>query len=204
MKRREFILSGGAAILLLHTPLSMLGSSRRITPANILLIKLATSGQSKPRPVHTGGNLNLPAIGRLMETGTSLDESLSSPRGIPDLSELTRDSRYRYFHVGHRELPAKADRNLFTVLHEGGWCGELGDQDVTTGARSFLRNYEERDPFFLSVAYLSPGESCHLERIDMEIDLLLQELERSAWKENSMVLYALDHGSDVLEKNELR
>jgi len=208
MKRREFIVSGGAALLLLHSPVSIFGNARRKTPANVLLIKLATSGQSSPVSLSGKENLITPGIDRLMESGTGFEESLSAQAGIPDLLKIMQDSRYRKFHVGHRDLPAKADRKHFTVLHEGGWCGELSDQDVTSGARSFLRKYTEADPFFLSVAYLSPEESSlsgeenfprSLERIDLEIDLLLHELERSHWKENTTVLYALDHGSDVPE-----
>ncbi len=122
--------------------------------------------------------------------------------------------------MGNWDMPGKSAREYFTVLHEGGWCGELNDQDVTSGARSFLRNYKEPDPFFLSVAYFKPGEShlpneeshlpneeSHLlneedylrsvERIDLEIELLLQEVERSQWSENTIILYAWAHGKGI-------
>jgi hypothetical protein len=187
MKRREFIRSGAAAILLLQAQASLFGLAPRKNRPNILLINLACLN-----------HLNTPGITRLLEIGTDLAKSSLSHPAASGLSGILQDSQYRNFHLGNRDIPGKNGGEYFTVLHEEGWCGELSNQDLTSGAKSFFRNYKETHPFFLSIAYLSPGESCSsnrenylrsVERLDLEIELLLQEVERSHWSENTTVLY---------------
>jgi len=203
MKRRDFIIKGGTAILLMQSQLFLFGPALRKNQPNILFINLASLSHLKTWDKWGRDNLNLPGINRLREIGNDLTESFSTHPDRSELAEILQDSGYRNFHVGFRDLPGKTDRKDFTVLHEGGCCGELNDQDVTSGARSFLRNYAESHPFFLSVAYLNPGESYlpdeenynrSVERTDLEIELLLEEVERSHWKENTKVLYTRERG----------
>ena len=201
MKRRDFIISGGAAILLLQARVSLFGRTPGRIRSNILFIDLDPLSQLNKAGQDSSKSQGMPGISRLLEIGNSVPKSRSIHPEAPGLSKILKDSEYRAFHVGKLDIPGKDVREHFTVLHEGGWCAELGNQDVTCGARSFLRNYAESNPFFLSVTYLYPEESClsnkesclrHVERMDQEIDLLIQEVERSHWSENTTILYAFE------------
>lgn len=187
--------------MLLQARVSLFGRSPGKIPSNILFVDPGPLSQLNNAGLDRSENLTMPGISRLTETGSSVSKSLSYHLEAPGLSKTLKDSAYKTFHVGNWDMPEIDVSEHFTVLHEGGCCPELGDQDVTSGARSFLRNYEESCPFFLSVAYSNPEESClpikdnyhrHVERIDLEIELLLLELERSRWSENTMILYAFE------------
>jgi len=189
----------------------------------------------------------------------------------PDLSTILQDGGYQTFYTGKWHVTGKDVRDLFTVLHGGSWWGEITDQEVTASARSFLRSYEDPEPFFLSVGYLNPHDICitplidksridkedesarawlmesgefepedpeayaaahgydsrepavlrlnkrggktpfdldmwqlhmdnylrFIEMVDLEIDLLLQELERSPWRDNTLVIFTSDHGEGM-------
>jgi len=213
MKRREFIISGGAAILLLQSRLFLFGRTPGKPRPNIVFIDLDSLGHPNNRALFRSAEGNIPGLKRLTETGSSVKKSLSYHPGAPGLSRSLKDSSYRTYHVGNWDMPGKDVREHFTVLQEGGWCGELSDQDVTSGAKSFLRNYSESQPFFLSLSYFKPGECCHpnqesplpneveylhsVERIDLEIEILLQEVERSQWSKNTLILYSLEHGEGL-------
>ena len=213
--------------MLLQSRVALLGSVQAKIRPNIIFIDLEPLSHLNKTGLYTGGKLNVPGLKRLMAKGSSVNKSLSYHHEAPGLSKSLKGSSYKTYHVGSWDIPGKSAREHFTVFHEGGWCGELNDQDVTSGARSFLRNYEEADPFFLSVAYLEPGECClpkgesfppkgegfsqkgqgqlpdeenyprYVERLGLEIELVLDELERSRYRENTIILYAWSHGEGI-------
>lgn len=259
------------------------------------LSRLNTIGALGGEKVHT------PAMDKLAEHGTSFTQSYStdpvccparsswftgtwssengvvvngsaSHADIPDLSRILQGGGYKTFYTGKWHVPGKGVRKLFTVQHEGSWWGEISDPEVTASARSFLRNYNETEPFFLSIGYLNPHDICitpliddarikkdphsaekaltkaasikqhdiadfmqshhydsqepalikykretkgfpdwdvdmwylhefnymrFVEMVDLEINLFLEELERSAWKENTIVIFSSDHGESM-------
>ena len=79
---------------------------------------------------------------------------------IPDLSPLLQKAGYETVYTGKWHVPGRSVRQLFKVLNEGSWYGEMTDSDVTRTARTYLRDYKEKKPFFLSVGYLNPHDIC--------------------------------------------
>lgn len=51
-------------------------------------------------------------------------------------------------------------REHFTVLHEGGWWGELTDRDIASTACGFLDSYADEEPFFLNLGFMNPHDIC--------------------------------------------
>ncbi|AQQ71579.1 Choline-sulfatase [Limihaloglobus sulfuriphilus] len=246
-----------------------------------------------------------PAIDRIVRNGTSFMQSYStdpvccparagwwtgtypSENGIvvnntpchqdtPDLSRLLQQAGYNTYYTGKWHVPGKNVRQLFHVIHEGSWWGELTDQEVTRSGRAFLRNYDDNKPFFLSLGYLNPHDICitpsieyaraetvngkkvprytktgvlndneipplptaheydrreptiqiathrgwidnpkfsewsddlwrmhrynyhrFIEMVDAEIGLLLDELEQSKWRDNTLIIFCSDHGEGM-------
>jgi hypothetical protein len=146
--------------------------------------------------------MDTPGINMLMQNSVCFTQSfMTNHKGASALPAMLQGSGYQIFHVGNGDISDKNKEDSFTILHEGGCCGELSDQDVTSSARSFLRHYEESTPFFLSVNYCSFGEaysaSQHnymrlIEKVDMEIELLLFELKRSQWKDDTLMIFSSD------------
>lgn len=288
-------------LLFVHLCLSGLGTSFSKERPNIIFVHVDQMSQLNTISALGGNNVRTPAIDRLVENGITFTQSFAtdpvccpsrsswftgmwtSENGVvvngsdchadaPDLSRILQGGGYKTFYVGKWHVPGKSVRELFTVLHEGSWWGEITDQEVTSGARSFLRNYNDSEPFFLSIGYLNPHDICitplidnsrikkdkklaqkvitkaadikpkdiadfkpsysydsreptllmnkrkqkgfpdwdvnmwylhqynymrFVEMVDIEIDLLLQELERSAFKDNTIVIFTSDHGEGM-------
>lgn len=85
---------------------------------------------------------------------------------MPDLSRLLQHAGYNTYFAGKWHVPGKKVRELFHVLHEGSWWGELTDTEVTRSAVSFLQNYDRSNPFFLNVGYLNPHDICITPKYD--------------------------------------
>jgi len=284
------------AFILLFILLSVsgFGASPLKERPNIIFIHVDQMSQLNSISALGGKNIRTPAIDKLAENGVSFTQSFatdpvccpsrsswwsgmwSSEHGVVVNGSASHDDApdwgYKTFYVGKWHVPGKSVRELFTVLHEGSWWGEITDQEVTASARSFLRNYKDSEPFFLSVGYLNPHDICitplidnsriekdkksaqkvitkaaeikpkniadfklsfsydsreptlllnkrkqkgfpnwdvnmwyvhqynylrFVEMVDMEIDLLLKELERSAWKDNTIVIFTSDHGEGM-------
>jgi hypothetical protein len=198
MERREFFKKGTGAIaaLLLQSKIYALGNAHNRKPHNILFINATGLGaihNFESETVDTSG------INMFMRNSVCFNQiSPTNHKDVPNLTAMLQGAEYQIFHVGNRDISDKNVKDCSTALHEGGCCGEVSDQDVTDGARSFLRNYEEPNPFFLSVNYSSFGEaysaSNHnnnmrlIEKVDMEIELLLHELKRSGWNDNTQII----------------
>jgi len=201
MKRREFLKAGtvATAALLLQSKMYALGLTQNTKPHNILLIN-ATGLDA----VHNFGSETVanPGNNLFMRNSVCVNQTSLTTLDAPSIAAMLQESEYKKFHVGYRNLTGKNVKEPITVLHEGGCCGEVSDQDVTDGARAFLRNYEEINPFFLSVNYSSfveaYSDSNHnnnmrlIEKVDMEIELLLIELERSRWKDDTLLIFTSD------------
>ncbi len=72
MKRREFLISGGAAILLLQSRVSLFGSVQAKIQPNILFIDLEPLSHLSNADLYPGEKLNIPGLKRLMENGNSV------------------------------------------------------------------------------------------------------------------------------------
>jgi len=85
---------------------------------------------------------------------------------MPDVSRQLQDAGYNTYYTGKWHVPGKNVRDLFHVLHEGSWWGEITDTEVTRTATSFLENYNSDEPFFLSVGLMNPHDICISPRYD--------------------------------------
>ena len=79
---------------------------------------------------------------------------------IPDLGQHLRNSGYNALFVGKWHVDGRDVEKSFDVTHEGGWWGEITDQDVTKSAVAILRNYNSDKPLFLNIGYLNPHDCC--------------------------------------------
>ena len=306
MNRRTFISSSAAAAgaTSLFYPSNACGQAKKGVP-NIIFIHVDQLCISDTISAYGSKYVNTPAIDRIIRNGTSFMQQYatdpvccpartswfsgtwSSENGVvvnntschrdtPDLSPQLQRAGYNTYFVGKWHVPGKDIRSLFHVLHEGSWWGEMTDRDVTRSTCEFLRNYNDRKPFFLSVGYLNPHDICitpmidyfrskrengklvppylkegvlqdkdlppmpeghgydkreptiqvaqsrvtmdqpkfsewsdtlwrmhrynyfrFIEMVDEEIDLVLTELERSPWRDNTLIVFTSDHGDGM-------
>jgi len=305
MKQSKYYIRIFISILCISFCISAFGINPREVPPNIIFIHVDQLSHLDLLDASGAKKIHTPGIDKLAENGLSFKQSFStdpvccpgrsswwtgmwpSENGVvvngsvahanaPDLSRILQGGGYKTFYTGKWHVPGKDVRDLFTVLHEGSWWGEITDQEVTASARSFLRSYNDPEPFFLSVGYLNPHDICitphidnsriikghdpaqavltesddiepedpadfaashtydsrepavltatkrsgnkypfypdwsldmwhlHLynylrfiEMVDIEIELLIQELERSPWRDNTLVIFTSDHGEGM-------
>lgn len=198
MERREFLKKGTGAIaaLMLQSKIYALVNDDTRARQNILCINATGIDE-----IHNSedGSIDISGINLFKQNSVcSMQTYMNFLNDTANISAMFEEVKYQKFHVGYRNLSGKDEKESITVLHEGGCCGEFCDQDVTDGARAFLRNYNEPYPFFLSVNYNSFGEAFSatkqdknlrlIEKIDMEIELLVHELKRSQWKDNTQII----------------
>jgi hypothetical protein len=208
MERRKFIKIGTVAVagIVMHSKAIGLGMLQNDKPLNILFVN--AHGFDLNQNIES----EMPGRVKLLQNSICNTQSYATKhKGVPILSGLLKASGYEQFHVGNLNRTDLHEESA-TVIRQGGGYGELSDQDVTDGARSFLRNYQEKKPFFLSVNYqsmyeentASPYNKMQLfEKVDIEIDLLLFELERSLWKNDTLIIVASDSGeSDQTKEKE--
>ena len=72
---------------------------------------------------------------------------------ISDLSPLLQKAGYETVYTGKWHVPGRSVRQLFKVLNEGSWYGEMTDSDVTRTARTYLRDYKEKKRFFCTLCH---------------------------------------------------
>jgi len=172
----------------LSYPFNALGQAKKNAP-NIIFIHVDQMSLLDSIGAYGAKYVCTPGVDRIVRNGTSFMQSYatdpvccpartswwsgtySSENGVvvnntpchkdtPDLSPLLQQAGYNTYYTGKWHVPGKDVRKLFHVLHEGSWWGELTDQEVTRSARSFIRNYNDNKPFFLSVGYLNPHDIC--------------------------------------------
>lgn len=306
MKRRSFLAAGSAAFGAgsLAYPANALRRAKNGAP-NILFIHVDQMSLLDSIGAYGAEYACTPGVDRIVRNGTSFMQSYSadpiccpartswwsgtwsSENGVivnntpchedtPELPRMLQNGGYNTYYVGKWHVPGKYVRQLFHVIHEGSWWGDLTDQDVTRSARSFLRNYNGEHPFFLSVGYLNPHDICitpvneymrgrddgdkrkpryieenilaeqdvpplpdahkydrreptilvsmhrkqidkprrsewsddlwrmhrydyHrlVEMVDHEVELLLDELEHSVWRDHTLIVFCSDHGEGM-------
>jgi arylsulfatase A-like enzyme len=304
--RRDFMsLSAGAVVAgSLAYPSNAKGQAKADVP-NVIFIHVDQMSLLDSISAYGAKYVSTPAIDRIVKNGTSFMQSYSSDpvccparagwwtstyssengivvnntpchSDIPDLSLILQEAGYNTYFTGKWHVPGKIVRKLFHVLHGGSWWGEITDTEVTRSARSFLRNYNDDKPFFLTVGYLNPHDICitpssefqraveidgkkvpryisegilddkeipplpeahqydkreptihvathrgnidnpkfsqwsdelwcmhrynyhrFVEMVDREIGLLLDELEHSQWRNNTVLIFSSDHGEGI-------
>ena len=190
MNRRTFLGTGAAAlgVTSLFYPSNARGQAKSGAP-NILHIHVDQWSLLDLTGMPGAEYVCTPGVDRIIRNGTSFMQSYAadpiccparsswwsgtwpSENGVvvnntcchpdtPDLSPLLQRAGYNTYYAGKWHVPGKDVRQLFHVLHEGSWWGDLTDQEVTHSAREFIRNYDDHKPFFLSVGYLNPHDIC--------------------------------------------
>lgn len=102
------------------------------------------------------------------EHGVAVNDVATCHADMPDLSRLLQNAGYNTYFCGKWHVPGKSVRDLFHVLHEGSWWGEITDSEVTRSATTFLQNYDRPEPFFLNIGYLNPHDICITPYYDVE------------------------------------
>ena len=190
MNRRDFIKSSALAAMAtgLNYPANAKGSAAGGVP-NMIFIHVDQMSLLDSISAYGSKYTKTPGIDRLVENGISFMQSYStdpvccparaswftgsysSENGVicnsapchpemPDVSRQLQDAGYNTYYTGKWHVPGKNVRDLFHVLHEGSWWGEITDTEVTRTATSFLENYNSDEPFFLSVGYMNPHDIC--------------------------------------------
>jgi arylsulfatase A-like enzyme len=190
MNRRDFIKSSALAAMAtgLNYPANAKGRSAAGVP-NMIFIHVDQMSLLDSISAYGSKFTKTPGIDRLVENGVSFMQSYStdpvccparaswftgsysSENGVvcnsapchpemPDVSRQLQDAGYNTYYTGKWHVPGKEVRDLFHVLHEGSWWGEITDTEVTRTATSFLENYNSDEPFFLSVGYMNPHDIC--------------------------------------------
>ena len=196
MKRRNFLQNSAAiATAASFTyPSNAKGMAAKGVP-NIIFVHVDQMSLLDSIGAYGSEYTSTPGIDRLVENGTSFMQSYStdpvccparaswwtgsysSENGVvcnstpchsdmPDVSRLLQEAGYNTYFSGKWHVPGKRVRDLFHVLHEGSWWGELTDTEVTRSAVSFLDNYDGSRPFFLSLGYLNPHDICITPKYD--------------------------------------
>lgn len=196
MKRRNFLKGSAWAATAASVPYpsNAKGMAAKGVP-NILFINVDQMSLLDSIRAYGCEYTATPGIDRLVKHGTSFMQSYStdpvccparaswwtgaysSEHGVvvngtpchadmPDLSRLLQNAGYNTYFSGKWHVPGKKVRDLFHVLHEGSWWGELTDTEVTRSAVSFLSNYDGAEPFFLNVGYLNPHDICITPKYD--------------------------------------
>jgi arylsulfatase A-like enzyme len=190
MNRRDFIKTSSLAAMssAVSYPANARGTARGDAP-NILFVHVDQMSILDSIRAYGCEHTLTPGIDRLIENGTSFMQTYQADpvccparaswwtgahssehgtvvngvpchRDMPDLSRMLQNAGYNTYYTGKWHVPGKSARNLFNLLHEGSWWGELTDADVTRTAETFLHNYNRSEPFFLSVGYLNPHDIC--------------------------------------------
>jgi arylsulfatase A-like enzyme len=196
MKRRNFLQSSALAATAtsLTYPSNAKGAAAKDAP-NIIFIHVDQMSLLDSIGAYGSKYTTTPGIDRLVNNGTSFMQSYStdpvccparaswwtgsytSENGVvcnstpchpemPDVSRLLQQAGYDTYYSGKWHVPGKQVRDLFHVLHEGSWWGEMTDTEVTRSAASFLENHVGKNPFFLSVGYLNPHDICITPKYD--------------------------------------
>lgn len=196
MKRRSFLQSSAlvTAAASVTYPSNAKGTAAEDVP-NMIFIHVDQMSLLDSIGAYGCEYTSTPGIDRLVQNGTSFMQSYStdpvccparaswwtgsysSENGVvcnstpchpemPDVSRLLQHAGYNTYFSGKWHVPGKKVRDLFHVLHEGSWWGELTDTEVTRSAVSFLDNYDGAKPFFLSLGYLNPHDICITPKYD--------------------------------------
>ena len=196
MRRRSFLQSSAVATAAasISYPTNAKGLAAKDAP-NIIFIHVDQMSLLDSISAYGCEYTSTPGIDRLVKNGTSFMQSYStdpvccparaswwtgaysSEHGVvcnstpchpemPDVSRLLQHAGYDTFFSGKWHVPGKKVRDLFHVLHEGSWWGEMTDTEVTRSAASFLENHDGKNPFFLSVGYLNPHDICITPKYD--------------------------------------
>ncbi|MDE2801020.1 MAG: sulfatase-like hydrolase/transferase, partial [Gemmatimonadota bacterium] len=186
---------------------------------------------------------------------------------MPDLGQWLNKNGYNAYYSGKWHIPGRdVAQSFHHICPDPRNTAETGDIASTRSAIGFLQNYQEKDPFFLSVGLLNPHDICsfvlthtmhdgkmpfpeiddlpplppnfeidmaepekiissrnqkladrgeesgmekweeklfryyiwtyyrYIEKVDGQIGLILDALENSAFKDNTVVILTSDHG----------
>jgi len=80
---------------------------------------------------------------------------------LPDLGQWFGARGYEPVYAGKWHIPGRDLNKSFRVLTPGHGFGEHGDAAVSRAAEAFFMNYRGDKPFFLSLGFLQPHDTCY-------------------------------------------
>jgi choline-sulfatase len=94
------------------------------------------------------------------ETGVTSNSMPMNP-DLPDIGQWLPRAGYKTFYTGKWHIPKRTVSKSFTYFGANPKnTAETGDVITTRSVEGFLRNYRDREPFFLSVGLLNPHDIC--------------------------------------------
>ena len=80
---------------------------------------------------------------------------------MPDLGQWLNKNGYNAYYSGKWHIPGRdVAQSFHHICPDPRNTAETGDIDSTRSTIGFLQNYQEKDPFFLSVGLLNPHDIC--------------------------------------------